>query len=111
MNFKMGLSIWEWDLSLLVVKTDPSLPVAIQLNAFSGPALEATGVVVVSVDGSFGACSSDRTRFISTEADGSVLLFCNDGAIVSTSPCAVHILMGQKSEVTSTKIKDFRTIL
>jgi hypothetical protein len=45
MNFKTGLSIREWDISLL--------PVAIQLDAFSGPALEAT-VVVVAVDDSCG---------------------------------------------------------
>jgi hypothetical protein len=74
MNFKMGLSIREiGDHSLLVVKRDPSLPVAIQLNAFSGPPLEPTdvSVVVFTVDSS---CSprSNWSRFFSRDEDDSV---------------------------------------
>jgi hypothetical protein len=90
MNFKIGLSIWKWDLSLLVVKRDPLLPVAIQLNAFLGPALEATDAVVVSVSGSGGPRNNDRSRFFSTDEDDSVLFFCDDDVIVPTPPCAAH---------------------
>jgi hypothetical protein len=74
MNFKMGLSIREIDDSLRVEKRDPSLPVAIQLNAVSGPALVATNVVfvVVTVDGSCDP-QSNRSRLFSRGEDDSVL--------------------------------------
>ena len=42
----IGLSIRQIGVSLLV-KTTPSLPIVIQLNAFVGPALQAIDVVVV----------------------------------------------------------------
>jgi hypothetical protein len=94
-NFEMGLSIREIDDSLLVVKRDLSLPVAIQLNAFSGPALVATDVVVVvvvvvvTVDGSCDP-QSNRSRFISRGEDDSVLFGCNDDVIVPIPPGAAH---------------------
>jgi hypothetical protein len=88
-NFEMGLSIREIDDSLLVVKRDLSLPVAIQLNAFSGPALVATGVVVVTVDGSCDP-QSNRSRFFSRGEDDSVLFGCNDDVIVPIPPGAAH---------------------
>jgi hypothetical protein len=84
MNFKTGLSIWEWDFSLLVVKRDLLLAVAIQLNAFSGPALEATDVIVV--DDSCGPWSSDWSRSFSREEDDSALFVFNDDAIVRIPP-------------------------
>ena len=67
MYFKMGLSISRvGDLSLPVMKRVPSFPIEMQLNAFSGPALEATEVVVVVVCGSLW---SIRSRFFSREED------------------------------------------
>ena len=87
----MGLSIREIDDSLLVVKRDLSLPVAIQLNAFSDPALVATDVVVVvvTVDGSCDP-QSNRSRFFSRGEDDSVLFGCNDDVIVPIPPGAAH---------------------
>jgi hypothetical protein len=83
MNFKMGLSICEWDISLLVVKRESLLPVAIQLNIFSGPALEATDVVAVAVDDSWGP---DRVSSFLRGEDNSVLFVCNGDTIMAIPP-------------------------
>ena len=62
-NLMIGLSIRQIGVSLLV-KTAPSLPIVIQLNAFVGPALQAIDVVVVAVGGACGP-RSDWSSFFS----------------------------------------------
>jgi hypothetical protein len=89
-----------WDHSLLVVKRDPSLPVAIQLNAFSGPAME---VKDVTVDGNC-VPRNNRSKFFSRGDDDSVVFGRNGDAIVPFPPGAAHkIFMVRKSKVISTK--------
>lgn len=76
----MGLNIREIDDSLRVVKRDPSLPAAIQLNASSGPVLVAAGVEVgVGV-------------VVTGGEDDSVLFDSNDDARVPIPPGAAHIM-------------------
>jgi hypothetical protein len=65
-NLMIGLSIRQIGVSLFV-KTVPSLPIVIQLNAFAGPALQAIDIVVVVVVAVGGACGprSDWSSFFS----------------------------------------------
>jgi hypothetical protein len=111
MNFEMGLSVWRArDMSLPVLKRVPSFPVAMQLNAFSGPGLEATDFVVVVVVVVRGSLRSIRRRFSSREEDDLSSSFCNGGAAVPIPPRAAHTHM---VSVQSDKHKNqgFSTIL
>jgi hypothetical protein len=94
----MGPSALETgDITLLVAKWDPSVPVATQLNASFGS--QETHVLANTDDP-----RSARARSVSGSRE-EVDTRCNDGAIVPTLPCASHTLMVSDPERPSTKMR------